>query len=417
VSLRTQASSPESPRRAGRNRLRGRWQALAAGVAVAIGCAGCSGTTAPAPVGTVVSGPIQILVTARSVDQIGDPIGVTSFYRAESHAATAVALLGRLNGPQTLVMTWSRVTPSGPQVLFSQHLRVTSYGRAYGTAVTHGTMPTGIYQVSVSVAGATRTAKWGVYTPKRASPASLAKTAMPLTAGPAASLPQPSTPARLCQQQHFVAAIHSPSVVDLNVSAFCPESGANKVTRGTVLATMNRSGGVRLIGMMRMQPDGLIVGNFRFNVCDLPSGSDVPGSRLGITTIIYYNGSTRSFTFSSGLPGEIFGPTVTISSSVPPGTPVHPGQEIHLKVAAAEPDGLGPQPGIGNVKVLGPDGLIKFVRYPRHKTGCEKFRGYRVVQVTYRVPVTTQKSIKISATSSDLPGATATSSVTFPVTG
>ncbi len=414
--LRTQAS--RSPGR----RLRRRWRALAgcATVAVAVACAGCGETSPPPAVGSVVRGPIQILVTAPSVNAIGNPLGVTAFFRETAHAVTAVAGLGRLNGPQTMVMTWFRLTSAGPQLLFSQHMTVTSYGRAYSTAVDRGAMPYGAYEVSASVAGITRTVEWGIYKPRKTASASASAAAPateavePVTPGPAAALPEPVNRTRPCQWQDVIATMPTPTDVDLDVSAYCPQSRQNGVTRGVVLATMSRTNGESLVGAMHNEPGGEIAGNFRFNVCSLPSGSDVPGAKFAVTTIVYYQGMTRSFTFSAGLPGELLGPQVKISSSVPPGTQVHPGEKIKLRVTATEPDRLGAQPGIRNIRVSGPSGLIKIKRYRKVEVGCERFRGGRVLTLTYRVPAVAPKVIKISATSSDFPGAKGGAEITFP---
>jgi hypothetical protein len=409
VLLRTQAS-----RSSGR-RLR-RWQALAGCAAVALACVGCGATNPPPPIGSAVRGPIQILVTAPSVDTLGNPVGVTSLYRPGAHSIVAVAALGRLNGPRTMVMTWSRLTGSGAQTLFSQQMTVTSYGRAYSTAVARGAIPYGAYEVSAKVAGVTRTVEWGVYRSRSMTAvATSTKTPPSLTPGPAAALPEPINRSRTCQWQDVIAAMPTPTDLDLDVSAYCPESRQNGPTRGAILATMSKTSGEDLIGLMHLEPGGVIAGNFRFNVCTLPAGSDIPGAKLGITTIVYYQGSTRSFTFSAGLPGELLGPQVSISSSVPPGTQVYPGEKIKLQVTATEPDRLGAQIGIANIRVAGPDGRIKFKRYPRVRTGCERYRAYRVLQLTYRVPANAPKVIKIVAVTSDFPGAKAAAEISFPL--
>ncbi len=395
-------------------RLRRRWQALAgcAAVAVALTCAGCGETSPPAPIGSVVRGPIQMLVTAPSVNAIGNPVGVTSFFQAKARAVTAVAALGPLSGPQAMVMTWFRLTSAGPQMLFSQHMTVTSYGRAYSTAMARGAMPYGAYEVTASVAGVTRTVEWGVYKSRKVEVTTSPAVAVPLTPGPAAALPEPINRTRPCQWQNVIMSMLTATEVDLAVSAYCP--GQNGVTRGTVLGDTSETSGVGVIGMLHMEPGGVIGGDFRFNVCALPSGSDAPGSRFGITTIVYYQGSTRNFEYSTGLPGDLLGPVISISSSVPPGTQVHPGEKIKLLITATESDRLGAQVSIRNIKVSGPNGLIKFVRYRKVQSGCVKARAYRVLHLTYLVPSAAPGVIKISASTSDFPGATGTSEITFP---
>jgi hypothetical protein len=402
-------------------RLRRRWQALAGCAAVAVACAGCGQTDPPPPVGSVVSGPIQILVTAPSINSIGNPVGVTSFYRPDAHSVTAVAALGQLSGPQTMVITWSQLTAAGPKPLFSQHLTVTSYGRAYSTAVDSGAMAYGAYEVSATVAGVTRTIEWGVYKSAKATVGTSAKVAgppdeavEPLTPGTAAARPEPINRTRTCQWQDVIATMPTPQDLHIDVSAYCPQSRANGPTRGTVLATMGTPNGQRLVGMMHNEQGGLIVGNFRFNVCSLPFGSDVPGAHIAETTIVYYQGTTRSFTFTAGLPGSLLGPQVSISSSVPPGTPVHPGEKIKLRITTTESDRTGAQPGIRNVRVSGPSGLIKVKRYRKVVSGCGTSRADRVLNLTYVVPASAPNVIKILVSSSVFRGATTSSAITFP---
>jgi hypothetical protein len=417
VFLRTQASAAPGRRARPGLRFRGRLRALAGCVAVAAACAGCGATNPPPPLGKVVSGPIQILVTSQSVNRVGDPVGVTNYFPATSHAATAVAVLGKLSGPQELVMTWSRVTGAGSQVLFSQHMMVTSYGRAYTTAVTRGTMPFGTYEVTASVAGVTRTTEWAVFGPGHTTAADYATTVAPFAAGHPVAMPRPSRLGHLCDSQDTIAAMPTPNDMDLNVSVICPDTRANKVIRGVVLATMGHNLGLRLIGMMHTEPGGVIAGNFRFNVCSLPQGTDLPGARLGITTIVYYLGDTRDFTFVAGLPADLHGPDVTISSSVPAGSPVHPGEKIKLRVTATEPDRLGPQSGIGNVKVFASNRLIRFARYRKELTGCNMLRSDRVLNITYTVPHEAPKVITVMARTSNIPGSTAMTHISFPFAG
>jgi hypothetical protein len=409
------AQATSSP---GRRRYRLRWQALAAGVAVAVACAGCGATDPPRPVGRTIGGPIQILVTAKRVD-FGDPAGVTSFFKPTTHSVTAMVLLGKLDGPRELVMTWSRMTDHGPQTFFSQHLTVTSYEHAYSTAVARENMSYGVYEVAASVAGATRTVEWGVYQSGHTEVTGLHGPTVPLTAGRAEALPVPALPPAMkrCLGEDAIATMTSPTELNLNVSAVCPESRWNKVTRGTVLASMAKNDGVGVIGTMRMQPGGVISGNFRFNVCNMPAGSDVPGARIGFTTIVYYLGTTRSFTFSTGLPAELLGPGVTISSNVPPGTAVRPGEQIKLKVMASEPRRLGTQSGIRSIRVYGAGRLVSLVRYPKVLRGCSRFRGDRVLTLTYRVPAVAPKVITITALTRDWPGAKASAQISFPVGG
>jgi hypothetical protein len=399
-----------------------RRQALAGGaaLAVAVACAGCGGTSPLPPAGTVVTGPIQLLVTSDSMTPGGGPVGVTSYYRGDTRKAVAVAVLGKLSGPAELVMTWSRLTAAGPQVLFSKDITVSSYGRAYSWAISRGTLPLGNYQVSASVAGVTRTAEWEVFAPLSKRPADYARTASPVIAGSSGALAQPPKPANACDRQQVIVSMQTTTKVDVNISAYCPVGGKNKATRGALLATMGHGNGTtRLIGTMHLGPGGIITGNFAFNVCSLPGGSDQPRQDIQLTTLVYYLGTSRDFTALYGIPADHSDPIVSIASSVPAGTAVHPGEKIRLKLVANEPAHLGPQTGIRDIRLDGPSGpgpsvRLKSTYYPRIAAGCNTARNHRSMTVTYTVPAVAPKVITLVATASDFPNHTATATVSFP---
>jgi hypothetical protein len=381
--------------------------------------AGCDSTSAPPPVGSALSGPIQFLVTSKSVDPLGDPVGVTAFYPRMAPSITAVVLLGQLHGPQHLAITWSKVTSQGLQTLFTRQLTVTSFGRAYSTAIPRGPMSFGTYRVTATVAGATRSATWAVFASRHRDVSGMDLPVTPMTSGPARSLPElPEGPSALwCQSQHTITTMTGPTEFEVDVAAVCPEAGQNKVTKGAVLATMSQPGyGVVLVGNLRLDPGGVLGGSFKFNVCSLPAGTDVPGAKIYLSTIIYYLGSTQSFGFSSELPAELLGPGIRMSSNVPPGTPVTPGEKIRLQVTATEPDKLGTQIGIGDIKVYAQGQRIRAASYPVPQTGCLD-RGLRVLNLTYQVPSGASNTLKIQAVTSDATGAKAATSVSFPVAG
>ena len=392
-----------------------RWQTFVGCAVVALVCVACNGTSAPPPVGTPVTGAIQMLVTAKSVDQFGNPLRLTSYYPASASSATAVVLLGQLTGTQNLSVTWSRVTPTGPQVLFTKQVMATSYGRVDSTIDARGTLPVGTYEVSATVGGQTRTIEWAVYAPRGHSPAQVAGQ---LTAGPTVAHPQqPPPPAsHLCAKAQIVAPMVSPTDVDVHVSAVCPETGENKVTRGIILGTMSKAG-VRLVGTMHMQPGGVIAGNFRFNVCTLPAGSNVPGARLALRAIVYYRGETRDFTYLAGLPADMSQPSIRMHASVPPGTQVHPGEKIVLTVNATESTRLGTQIGIRDIHVGGPVGWVTSAHFQRGAGGCGLARGNRTFKTTYTVPAAAPKVIKLVGATSDWPGNVATTSISYQFVG
>jgi hypothetical protein len=416
-------------------RISHRWRSLAAvsgAAAVALACAGCGGTAPPAPAGREVRGPILTLVTASGIDKYGEPVNVSQYfpeaYRPGTgrrpnqwlpvRSVTAVAAAGRLAGPTPLVMTWSRLTPSGPQLLFSQHLTVTSFGLAYSTAKSAGTIPSGVYQVVASIGKVSRAFNWTVYPPGNTTMATFSRSQQPLTAGPSGAFPEPGPLSEVCTGM-LQSILSMPTVTNVHISlaAYCPQRRRDSPVRGIELASMNRDDGIQLVGRMHLQPDGMLTGNFILNLCKLPQTSDLPSAPLYLTSLIYFHGGIRSFPGYFMLPAVHAEPQVTVSSSVPPGTTVHPGERIILHVIATEPSTLGPQPGIRLLRLRGSSGRIAARRFRRSVTGCDSGRLRRMMTVLYTVPAGAPKVLKLTAIASNSPYGGNVLTISFPVSG
>ena len=65
----------------------------------------------------------------------------------------------------------------------------------------------------------------------------------------------------------------------------------------------------------------------------------------------------------------------------------------------------------------GPSGLIKLAKYKRKLTGCSSLRGDRIMKVTYIVPASAAKVIKLVGSATDYPGRTTTAGISFPFAG
>ncbi len=389
--------------------------------AVALACAACGTTSAPAPLGTRTGGPILNVVTSQYLFG-NQPRGVSQYFAVRTRTIYASVLVGDLHGADQAVITWSRLTASGPRKLFSRVLPITNYGLAYLTAVTPGTIPLGTYQVTASVGGETRSVDWTVFTPSQASAASFSRTAAPLRPaplrpGPSGSMPQqiPNVP---CTQMDSAVSMPGTTDVRLILSAYCPQDNRNGPSRGAVIATMDRAAGEWLVGGLHLQHDGMLTGSFSLNLCKLPGGSNEPGSSLFYSSIIYYRGISRNFSGTFVLPPAHLSPVVTISSSVPAGTTVHPGEEIVLHVTAAEPAALGPELAISSITVTAQPGRVVAARsYHARPSRCDASRLRKMLRVTYTVPAHAAGTLTLSAQSAGPPGPPGSASVSFPVGG
>lgn len=395
-----------------RRQLAARWQVVAGVAAVVLICAGCGTTTAPAALGTRTHGPILNLVTARSLSG-GRPRGLTQYFAVKTRTVYAAAFLGDLHGATQLVMTWSRLTAKGLQVLFSKEVPVSSYGIAYTTGVTPGTLPLGTYQVSASVDGVTRSEYWTVFTPPHATADVFAKSAAPPRLGESGSFPQfiPKIP---CDQVQNAASMPGTTDVRLVLSAFCPQDHRNGPTRGAVVATMNRNTGEWLVGSLHLLHTGMLTGSFSLNVCKLPGGSNRPGAVLYYTSIVYYRGVSRNFSGKYVLPPAHLAPVVIISSSVPADAVVYPGEKIVLHVTGAEPIAFGPEVPVRSVIVTGPGGkLVKQIRFGRAPRGCDVSRLRKTITATYTVPAGVRGTLTLTAQALGVPGHPGKATISF----
>jgi hypothetical protein len=427
---------------------RRRLRLLAAASGAAVLTAGCSSLTPPAPLAKAVSGAVLTVVTAEGMDPTGIPVKVTPYFVAGSrnhgclpppttvttvtaaaalqtkspcNSVVAIALVGRLPRPTPLVMTWSRETPAGPQVLFSKRIMVTSDGLAYMTAVTDGTIPFGTYQVVASIGTSTRMTSWAVFAPGDVTAASFAASGRPLTAGRSGAFPAQGPVPEICSQFQSIVSMPTTEDVRIDVASYCPQ-GRKGAVRGAELATMNRDNGLYLLGRLHLQPGGMLTGNFILNVCKLPDASDLPGATIWLSSIIYYHGNTRDFAVMYGLPPEHAQPAVTLTSTVPAGTTVHPGEHIVLDITGIEPTALGPQEGVRFIALFGPTkkGPYRRIRgrnYAAKITACDPSRLHRTLKVRYTVPTNAPKVLTLTAIAADTGSGGNTTTISWPVSG
>lgn len=399
-----------------------RWQVLAAAGAVALVCSGCGTTSPPKPLGRPAQGPILSLVTSLNITG-GRPHDLTQYFPIRDKGAArsiyATVYLGDLHGGTQLVMTWSRLTSRGLDVLFSKEVPVSSYGVAYTSGVTPGTLPPGTYQVSASVDGVTRDVYWTVFTPPGTTAADFAKTTEPLRLGPSGSLPQflPQVP---CVQVQSSTSMPTTTDVRLVVSAYCPQDHRNGPTRGIVVATMNHNAGEWLVGRMSLQPTGMLTGSFNLNVCNLPDGSNEPGTPLYFSSIIFYRGTSRNYSTSYLLPPAHLPPVVIISSSVPAGAQVYPGEKIVLHVTGSEPVAFGAEDPVRTIVVTGPGGNVVTSRQFRpagHRDKCGTQQLRKTIRLTYVVPAGAHGPLTLAATAIGLEHHFGRSTITFKAGG
>ncbi|HXW45413.1 MAG TPA: hypothetical protein VEL03_11535 [Streptosporangiaceae bacterium] len=388
------------------------WLVPALCAAVVLACAGCGGTRPPAPLGRQIGGPIVSVVTSLEFWN-GRPRHLTQEFPASSPSVTATVVLGTLPGPSTLTVTWYRLTSAGAQQLISKQLGVTSDGLAYTTALVQGMLTPGTYQVRAVVDGVTRAVDW-IVPVTRATVAVAARSGAPLRLGPSGSVAA-ERPPRVCDALRSIVSMPASTRVRFSLQTYCPPTAHGGPVRGVVLATMNRKIGDWVVGPMRLQRNGQLVGNYTLNVCSLPDGTNRPGATIWYVTLVYYHGNARSYPAAYNLPDTQSAPVVTIGSSVPAGSTVHPGEKITLRVTAAMPAGLGPQPSVRAITVDGPAGRIASRTYPL-RAACGAEQVSRTVTVSYTVPAGAPPVLTFAA-HGRVAGRRATRTISFRVSG
>ena len=393
-------------------------QALGILIAMATAVAACGGATSTTPtststLSTSVSGPILALVTAASVDADGQPSGLSQAFAPSQPKVTALVLLGGLEGATDLAVTWSQMTGNSLQPLFTQHIAVRDFDRAFSTALSQGVLASGTYQVSASIDGATTTTAWlvtpaftnaalssSLSAPRSATPlaAAAARKAnldafseeagstgpQPPTLGPSGVIPPPSH--LLNCGFSVMPSMDNPDTVSLVTSAACPTPGPVVTYRGSVFATMQ--GPLHLLGPLEFSSKQAGVAAFHVDVCSLPGGSDLPGA-VFTWRVVYKKPSPfhdGDYTGHFTLPADYAAPVLTAGSTPPHGTKVQAGERIKVHITATEPTSLGPQEGIHDIQLLGPDGPITSAVFGNRPTACDKSRLTKTLTTDYTVP-------------------------------
>jgi hypothetical protein len=436
--------------------VRGRWLAavVAGFAAVCVACGGSGAThsaelLAAHPVAKAVHGPILAIVTAASVNANGQPSGISHSFAPSQPKVTALVVLGKLRGAGELTVSWSQVTSQGPQQLFTQSIAVNSFGRAYSTAVSQGVLAAGSYRVSASIDGVSRSVVWvvpgaadstspnvgatGATTAASASASPAAQsspvafaagagssTPQPPVAGPSGTIPPPSAPSTGCAIQGGdewggTGTWQYEEKLGLGAAVLCAPAAAGVTYSGSVFATMAST--LVPVGHLDFDPPDLLEGASTFDPCSLPGGSDLPGAKLTYEVVVYKPGPTKEFTGHATLDSDHASPVLSGGSVPVAGTMVHEGQTITVHITATEPTTQGPQEGIHDIQLTGPDGLIDSKDYGTHPTKCDTSRLTKTLTATYTVPKDPPPVITLTAHASDFAGNESTPlSASFPTT-
>jgi hypothetical protein len=170
------------------------------------------------------------------------------------------------------------------------------------------------------------------------------------------------------------------------------------------------------LGAERSQSPGADVlgGDFDVRYCSLPGGSDLPGAVFRWMVVV-----SKPAHFELGdqytLQDDKSPPVLSGGSTPPHGTKVRPGQVIKVHITATEPTNEGPQEGIQDIQLLGPEGIIGSAQYGNHPTACDLSRLTQTLTTTYTVPANPPPVVHLTAVAHDfVNNESATLSADFP---
>jgi hypothetical protein len=228
---------------------------------------------------------------------------------------------------------------------------------------------------------------------------------------PASSKPPTATSAG-CKDSALSEA-HEETIF-LGADIHCAPAAPAVTYSGSMFATMASS--LRLVGHLDFDGKDQLSGTFdEVDLCSLPGGSDLPGAKLTYEAVVYVPGPTREFVDHDTLePIHGLPPLLTGGSNPAHGTLVHAGQTISVHITATEPTDDGPQEGIHDIQLTGPDGLIKSQDYGTHPVACDTSRLRKTLTANYTVPDNPPAVIHLTAIAHDFVGHEATLSADFP---
>jgi len=384
---------------------------------------------------TEISGPIIGMAAGSSVDQQGQVVDPQfTFDPSQPQIAVAVQV-GKLDNPAPLTITWYQVTDQGNQKLFSDTVQVSANEQAYSIGTSPGLLAPGSYTVTATLNGQTEDTDFDV-SPQKASlsgavPASTQQGAPPVSGGSGTTPQSAATgfykPAGPCTDIKPSGGGYSVSQeedqqAEIGVRGECPEpESSGYLYTITVSATVN--GALQKLGDYTPDPEGVLT-SFYSNPCNLPGGSDLPGTKIMVTSALSLQAdqpiATIPATFTLGdddLAPRIKSP---LQTSIPPGSKVKPGDKITI-TATAQEKRLGPAPwqtGVKDIQFTANGDVIDdpnnpWVNPSKLPQACDKKTWEHTAQLTYTVPKDASGLINLCAFAEDYNQAGSDTCATF----
>jgi hypothetical protein len=268
------------------------------------------------------------VVTATEIDSHARPRKVNTLFAQTVTQIVAVAVVGKVPSGSQLTIAWEAYDDSvaGVREMFEQRVRVSSFQRAYSTAVVHGRLTVGSYRVHVTLGGREIETPFNVAEQVHGRP--------PI-GRPDDPEPGPSGTNDMTGESQP----GGPCTSVTNVYGQAPGIPAEATIDGHPISPHMCGGGLTLAATVQ-GPYKILsadIGNSTvvFNPCDLPGGTGEPDS---IVNVEGYTSGHESEAKHGTITLEDVNPFPLIQGSTDPhsGTRVKPGDTIHFRVGAVE---------------------------------------------------------------------------------
>jgi hypothetical protein len=412
---------------------------LLAIVAISAACsAGGERKEEPAPVESVSSPPLAPdgaligVVMARAVGEDGQPVKPGLAFAAVDDQIAAIVGVGEVPAGSTVTIQWRRwVGPDEREPLFEHRIKVEPFQHAYSIGVSRGRLLAGIYEV---VATLGENQSWSPLLVRDASEAELAATRSHTgTAVPVAVQIQPEhepgppaagdsgavSPALEDDDGEPFPDTETSTGCTLGTSGFWnglfveaegrARGGRDQCGEQFVLAASVDRGAKQDLTQFALE-GSRGQGHAMFHPCELPGGTDEPGTRIALETReVGREGEAARGVVT--IP-DLGPPFVAITSRPGPGARVRRGQRIQVFGFA-----LGyPGPGLRFAELSGPGGVFAREDFGEGES-CDPETFMKLVRGTYRVPDDPPPIITLQATVEDRSDRTGTANAEYYTAG
>jgi hypothetical protein len=388
-------------------------------VLVAVACTGGGGSPAKKATAQMVEVKDHIVSmdVSSSIDANGQPVGPAFTFDPTAKQITVLAHVGILTGDPQLIFTWSESTSNGDKELFSQAVQVKSRDVVFSVGKSPGTIAVGTYKITATLGGETKTIQVDVNAPlpsgtttDSSSAASSSGNQGSTSAGPpvsgisgAVSQSAPAPPSDSAGLVSDVFVDHTAAQDHLgwyyNVDTTDPASYAGDFTLQVNGGSPVSMGRVQGTTVLKPSPGPNTVQQFHAGVqseweivpCDVPGGSDLPGTRLVVKETTHSSYGQESAQASAVLGSDTEAPRLPATSDPSNGDRVKAGDIITFHLTAVELRGEGNpwQTGVKQISILGASGqgdVVTPQTYGDTALPCDQKSWTQTATFTYTVP-------------------------------